>query len=262
MDPSCLQHGLTNAERNQFNKNGYIILRGILSKEQIATYIDLTMGLYDDSPFFFTDNLLDKNRAFLDLVDSPKILPKVWDLLGWNICLYHSHLSVTPFCGNKDDKSFIDWHQDFGRVNAETSECNPAPRISVKVGYFLTDTMKPRMGNLLVVPGSHLIKGKPNFKKGIQILVRAGDVCIFDRRLWHSLSWNCVEGTKRLAMFYAYSYRWMRPNDVYDADFISKVEDPIRKQLLGHCGGQAKYPFYDPDLDDVPLQMFLLKNKK
>ena len=44
-------------------------------------------------------NLLDfvgKDERFLELIDWPRTFPKVWDILGWNIQLYHSHLIVTP----------------------------------------------------------------------------------------------------------------------------------------------------------------------
>ena len=35
-------------------------------------------------------------------------------------------------------------------------ESNPRPRISLKIGYFLTDTTVEGSGNFYVIPGSHL----------------------------------------------------------------------------------------------------------
>ena len=37
-------------------------------------------------------------------------------------------------------------------------ESNPRPRISLKIGYFLTDTTVEGSGNFYVIPGSHLWK--------------------------------------------------------------------------------------------------------
>ena len=33
---------------------------------------------------------------FLELLDNPKVFPLLWDILGWNIQLYISHLIVYP----------------------------------------------------------------------------------------------------------------------------------------------------------------------
>ena len=117
------------------------------------------------------------------------------------------------------------------------------------------------MGALLVVPGSHLVKGEPDFKRGIEILAEAGDATIFDQRIWHAPGANC-SGKTRLAMFCAYSYRWMRPHDIYDEEFVNSVKDPIRKQLLGHHGSRPTgYSYYHPNLDDAPLWKFFIKHK-
>jgi hypothetical protein len=40
----------------------------------------------------------------------------------------------------------LEWHQDSGRLNVDF-ESNPRPRISLKVGYFLTDTTEVGRGN-------------------------------------------------------------------------------------------------------------------
>ena len=98
-----------------------------------------------------------KDEIFLELLDWPKTFPKVWDLLGWNIQQYHSHLTVTA--PSSPDEAEVQkrfgWHQDSGRLNIEL-EGNPRPRVSLKVGFFLTDTRTRGCANFYVVPGSHL----------------------------------------------------------------------------------------------------------
>ena len=142
MDISCLKHGLTSTERARFDKKGYLIIKNALGPDCVAKYKDIINKLYKPPGFFFLDAFIQKDRSFLDLIDNPKILPKIWGILGWNIFLQHSHCSVTPFCGSKDDKSLTQWHRDGGRIGEDV---DPFPKLSVKVGYSLTDTLKPGM---------------------------------------------------------------------------------------------------------------------
>ena len=90
----------------------------------------------------------------MDLVDWPRIFPKLWGILGWNVYVYHTHLDVTPPAAQPPARP-VAWHQDSMRVNDEI-ECHPRPRLSLKVGYYLTDVSGPDWGNTLLLPGSHL----------------------------------------------------------------------------------------------------------
>ena len=66
----------------------------------------------------------------------------MWGILGWNIYLYHSHLDVTPLENARHQEWSVAWHQDSMRVNDEI-ESNPRPRLSLKIGYYLTDVSQP-----------------------------------------------------------------------------------------------------------------------
>jgi hypothetical protein len=107
---------------------------------------------------FSSANALGLDPAVLDLIRNTRILPKVVDILGWNISLYHCHANITP--GPDANGLVVDgqgratpqlaqrpprgqektfgWHQDTSRVNIEM-DVHPGPRLSVKVAYFLTD---------------------------------------------------------------------------------------------------------------------------
>ena len=95
-------------------------------------------------------NLMDfvgKDEIFLELLDWYKTFPKVWGILGWNIQLYHSHMTVTP-PGPPDAaevKKRLGWHQDSARLNAEL-ETIPQPRISLKVGFLSDRYHRRRQG--------------------------------------------------------------------------------------------------------------------
>ena len=96
MDRSCLQYSLTDAEREHFNENGYLIIKNAVDADKVVQYTDVINKLYkNESGFYFLNTFVQK--GFLEVIDNPKILPKVWGILGWNIYLQHSHLSATPF---------------------------------------------------------------------------------------------------------------------------------------------------------------------
>ena len=152
------------------------------------------------------------------------------------------------------------WHQDSGQLNADL-ETSPRPRISLKVGYFLTDTSETGRGNLYVLPGSHLHDAFPGDdpralpEGAVAVQVPAGTAVIFDRRIWHSGSDNHWCEPRRV-LFYGYSYRWLRPRDDMDVAHYLPDCDPIRRQLLGvsATGGRG---YTSPTADDAPLKAWI-----
>ena len=274
MDPCCLDHILTESERATFERQGYLTLHGVLSARQLdhlegcADRIHarrLSEG-HPPTQSLFCPNFLPEDPEFLDLIDHPRVFPKVWGILGWNIYLYHCHLIVTPPLPRADwltdaagAKTF-GWHQDSGRVNIEI-ECRPRPRLSLKTAWFLSDCSEPNRGNFWIVPGSHVRDELPRPESGtgqpegaIPVCVPAGSVVFFDRRLWHSASPNWSSVTRKV-LFYGYGYRWIRTKDDMTVRELWPGCSPIRRQILGdgvNCNG-----FYSPTDADVPLRGWL-----
>ena len=165
MDEACLQHRLTEEERRRFDSQGFLIVPGVLPEAKVAALVEAAdridaewrpkRDLKPHQPL----NVLDAfgmDDEFLDLLDLPATFMRVVDILGWHIQLYHSHLIVTPPLpsGFEPPRPRLGWHQDSGRLNIEL-EGEPRPRVSLKVGFFLTSTLEPNRGNFHVVPGSH-----------------------------------------------------------------------------------------------------------
>src|SRR5690606_1168531 len=127
VDASCLQFALTEEERKQFDETGYLILENVLSSDQLAALTSETDRIFeqkvqdghDPRKALFYPNFIPDSDLFLDLIDHPNVLPKVWGILGWNIYLYHAHLIVTPPSGQEKNDNTFGWHQDSGRVNKE-----------------------------------------------------------------------------------------------------------------------------------------------
>ena len=201
-----------------------------------------------------------EDDALVELVDWPTTFAKVWGILGWNIYLYHSHLDVTPRESAQQQNWSVAWHQDSMRVNDEI-ESDPRPRLSVKIGYYLSDVSQPNRGNTLIVPGSHMHNdidcpqdGRANPEGAEALCVSAGSAVIIDRRIWHSRSANTSDITRKVIWF-GYAYRWLRPKDAMTVEHLYPQLDPIRRQLLGD--GQSANGVYDPTDQDVPLRTWL-----
>ncbi|MEM7130100.1 MAG: phytanoyl-CoA dioxygenase family protein [Chloroflexota bacterium] len=268
LDPTCLQYRLTNDERQQFEETGMFMVEDALSPDQVARLTKMTDGIFEckvagghgRNEKLFHPNFIPDSPLFLDLVDYERILPKVFELLGWNIYLYHAHLIVTPPSGEVANDKTYGWHQDSGRVNWEM-EYEPRPRLSLKVAYFLSDTSEPGRGNFWIVPGSHLQSeidrpptgmGQP--EGAIPVLAKPGTAVFFDRRLWHAATPNWSDITRKV-LFYGYGYRWIRTKDDMTVDHLWDSADPILRQLLGW--GVNANGFFSPSDEDVPLRGWL-----
>jgi Phytanoyl-CoA dioxygenase (PhyH) len=261
------EHLLRDDERATFERDGYLMVPGALGPTevtqllQVADVLDAEHRAAPDVTEFHTLNrhdLVGLDDAFLDLVDLPATFPKVWGILGWHIQVFHTQLLVTPPAPAHAVAGAYGWHQDNNRMNLDI-DTQPQPRISVKVGYFLTDLPAPGMGNLCVVPGSHL-RGRPAIPSGeqpeaaLEVVASAGDAIIFDRRLWHSASTN-LSSTTRVFVTVGYSHRWLRPKSDMALDELLAALSPIRRQLLGaHTSANA---WFDPTEDDVPLREWI-----
>jgi ectoine hydroxylase-related dioxygenase (phytanoyl-CoA dioxygenase family) len=273
MDPSCLTHRLTAEEATQFKRDGYFIVENALPPELIDKLVKAVdrvdkeerarMGKGPNERINHYD-FIGKDDLFLELLDWPKTFPKVWGLMGWHIQLYHTHLTVTPpepeGSTLEKDGLGLGWHQDSGRINNDFDQ-EPRPMVSLKVAFFLTDTSETGRGNFFVLPGSHLKNKFPGsdtkapIEGAVPVQVKPGSAVFFDRRIWHSASANYWH-TARKALFYGYSYRWLRPrDDMQVAHYLDRC-DPIRKQLLGvsYSGGRG---FTSPTPQDVPLKAWI-----
>jgi ectoine hydroxylase-related dioxygenase (phytanoyl-CoA dioxygenase family) len=155
---------MTAEQRAAFDRDGYLIIRGALSPDEAAAAREAIDRVYaamakagslgpDGSMHLLS--AVTNCQEVTNLIDHPATFPYVWSVLGWNIHIYHSHLDVHPPIRVPAPIRF-EWHQDGGRQNREI-ETTPRPRLSVKLGYWLSDVSEPGRGNLKVVPGSHVV---------------------------------------------------------------------------------------------------------
>lgn len=274
MDADGLKHCLTEQERSRFDRLGYFIVENALPQDLLKDLSDAADRVHERKranglgphDVLFLPNFLPEDEIFLKLLDWPPIFPKVWGILGWNIYLYHAHLGVAPppDPAKKTEKKRLGWHQDSGRVNQDI-ECVPRPRLSLKVGYLLSDASESGRANMYVLPGSHLMNDlrfpedeSSDPPGAVPVCAPAGSAVLFDRRLWHAASPNASTVTRKFIV-YGYGYRWLRTKDDMTVQHYLEKLDPIQRQILGD--GLNANGHFTPQEDDVPLRSWLRQHQ-
>jgi hypothetical protein len=264
------------AERERFDRDGYLIIRGALAADEVRRYAGaldrayaaaVAAGRVPDGAAMHQLSAVANCPEAAALLDHPATFSYVWSLLGWNIHVYHSHLDVHPPLRGPRPFRF-EWHQDGGRQNREL-ETAPRPRLSVKLAYWLSDVSGPGRGNLKIVPGSHLanwIPGPPRRDVewpdpdgAVELTPAAGDVVLFDRRLWHARSGNHSPHTRK-AMFFGYTLRWIAIRDENDGIWPSGWAgrlSPVQRQLLGGLADAGGDHAWGHDPAGTPLYRWL-----
>jgi ectoine hydroxylase-related dioxygenase (phytanoyl-CoA dioxygenase family) len=245
------------ALRRRLDCDGLVLLEDALDAERVARLTSAVDRIWRERGGGSALHLLGFvgfDESFVELVDHPAALPLVCEVLGCNVFVYHCHLDVHPPLQRRPAPV---WHQDGGRQNVELDA--PRPQLSLKVAYFLTDVDEPEQGAMWLIRGSHRRDWLERPQNGSirppdaePLLVRAGTIVVFDRRLWHARGDNLSCRTRK-ALFYAYTHRWIRPRDELlgvDDDLLAR-QDPVRRQLLG--AGTGPIGYWIPTDDDVPL---------
>ena len=270
LNTDCLQYCMTEQQRFFFDQQGYLVVPDVLDTpmlDRLLAAADRVDAQERASKGIKAGAMMTKFRTiveddiFLELLDCPKTLPLVWDILGWNIQHYISHLIYyPPEARETADLKPGGWHQDGGRPVPEMER--PQPRLSLKVAFWLSDVSEIENGGIRIIPGSHKLDRPPDLEREdeiLQVTTKAGTAVLFDRRMWHSRGTNISDVTRKV-LFLGYSYRWLRGLDynVIPDEILEKC-DPIRRQMLGD--GVDVKGWWQPTDADVPLKTWIAEHK-
>jgi ectoine hydroxylase-related dioxygenase (phytanoyl-CoA dioxygenase family) len=223
----------------QIKKNGYCILHQALSQTQVNDFLNKIKKLYEetkneicqDVPYLNTNqpniyNLQNKDVNFIKLLfDNKEIENILIDCLNdkWykQIPQDQPNYIIRSF-GARSSNSSLPLHIDsFIPYQGEET-------IAVQVAIVLED-MSIENGCTVAIPGSHQT-GKyadnTKFNEAIPLLLKAGDIAIWDSRIWHGTTDNKTEGT-RWAIIATFTRWWIKQH----FDITKALPENIKKQL-------------------------------
>lgn len=255
---------LTAEQRRQWDEDGYLVIEGALSDDEVAFFNDEldrirlepgwepdrnVLGHYawvpqaattDPEGFMDRRDLLGYGQHFVDLIDRPGIFELVLDLMGPHLMLSMSQAIVR----SSTDQFSGYTHTDGGEGLREIRVTPDSHPIAMKAMYLLTDVDGPDSGGFTVFPGSHrraipwrepASRPHPHADGAQQLLGRAGDCYLFPHALWHGPAPN-KSGRARKTLLYNYCQMFVRS---YDHELTPEVEGaltPRQRRLLGDLG--------------------------
>jgi ectoine hydroxylase-related dioxygenase (phytanoyl-CoA dioxygenase family) len=239
-------------QRRSFEEDGFLIVRGALTAEQLADVREaadrvagsfLTKPPIDDKPAY---NYLDerpgllREKALFALVSHSSTVSLIVQLLGPNIHL-HSTALICKRPSPAAPVSRFGWHRDI-RIPRDLGHA-ALPRVGIKVCYCLTDFHEPQSGMTLLARGSHRRTAPLAVRQGevdpsdlevCDLRLDAGDAFLFENRLFHTAAPN-RSGRCSKVVLYGYSYRWMKTETYLEIPDEARLAgaDPVTRQLMG-----------------------------
>lgn len=269
-------HVLTAAERADFfDHKGYLVVPDALSPElveRVKAAVDrlAAEGAAAGQPARNVADILGRDDAFLELIDCPRVFPKLWGILGWNIWVQHSHLVVTPPAAPAQNAASAPfrygWHRDGGALNRDVQLTAP---LLVKVGFYLSDVGEDGGPTLMLEtadPHAPIPASTDRPANVRPLVVKAGTAVLFGNRCIHSLKSPNTSRETRRAVFLQYGYRWIHSLDRSTVEHLADRVSPVRKQLLGltttfttasYKGSEGRSGRFVPSEEDVPLLPYL-----
>ena len=255
---------LTEAQRIQWETDGYIVLEGALNPDEVEFFSneldevrkkpgyeprpgELPRGHYgwvnhadDLNPDGFMDrrDLLPYHKAFRDLIDKPEVFDLVVDIMGPYILFSMSQAIVRASTDTFPGYTHTDGGEGLRRIRvSETSR-----PLAMKAMYLLSDVEGHEAGNFTVFPGSHLRRFPednseltPHTPGAVQLEGKAGDCYLFSHSLWHGPAPN-HSGQGRKTMLYNYCQMFVRSYDLGQVPDLAKDCTLRQRRLLGDLG--------------------------
>lgn len=212
-------------DKQFLDKQGYLMLPGLIPQNKVAAYLDLVERRFAEegdqagSEFKMEPNTrrlancVDKGELFVEAIQNPTVLEAMAVVLGLDFKL--SSLNVRS--ANPHSASGQPLHADSGALPDDRGYwvCN---------SVWILDDFTPHNGALRIVPGSHRwgCLPEPGAKVEGEMLVTApaGTVVIMNAHLWHGGTDNRTDHPRRAMHVYytrgdkpqqQYQKQWLRP---------------------------------------------------
>lgn len=205
-----LRSGPAPAPVDQLQSDGYVVLEGVFSDEEVAALCADVERVFDEYPpdergdtpeesAPFRYEMLNRSAVVQQAIANPRILEVIEPLLGED-CHVIANTAWWQPPGNNDHLGRF-WHIDGGPhvprdPGIPWDERIPYPVFAVAAHLYLWDCPL-EAGPTGVIPGSHTSGQAPpmrqladddlswNGRKVVPIVARAGDVALFSSDIWH-----------------------------------------------------------------------------
>ena len=251
---------LTEDMRRDWVEKGYIHLKGALTREQAATYLEAADGVIEqyredkpdvrDKAAFTIIQTVEQSPAFDSLIDHPGSFGVILDLMG----PYLQVMGTQIYVRYPKEDMLSGWHTDAGPSLRDIRVEPDSRPLNFKIQYFLTDILEEDRANFCLVPGSHREYfpdgglGKDEWPDGgIQIIAEAGDAAIFPHNLWHGVAPQKGDSVRRSVTF-RYGQMWCRPYDYEKApaEILDRMT-PRQRRMMGDMGpGYTATDYFKP----------------
>ena len=249
--------GFTAESWAQFEDLGYLVFEDAIPPDQVAALSEAIDRLaaadprHDPAKHFSRQNIVEHDPAFAALIDHPRHIGFAYDLYGELTKLHLSNCMLRPRGGWHNL-----WHPDGARA-LPYQVFAPRLPLQTKVSYWLTDVPEPRMGNLVVMPGSHRDQYFDSYDTHESVpgeyifCPKAGTMTIMNASLWHRVEPN-ESDVVRKNVFLTYSPAWLVSEDRHTND-SEWLETLTREQRILMRSYSHPYNNQKPPPEDTPL---------
>jgi hypothetical protein len=230
---------------------GYSVIRGGIAAEEVETLLarmrelnaDRAQSGDDDQPFLNRghDTLYNLQREHVEFsrvfTGNPLLMRILVGLLNdsWyrQIPPDQPNFILRALAGRSSGARAMPLHID-SFVPSSGKHC-----IACQVAIVLED-QTPQRGCTVLVPGSHLSDSYADqsaMSDAITVATRAGDIVIWDSRIWHGALGNST-GASRWSLIATFVRWWMKQNFDITGTLPERIYDALtddEKAVLGYC---------------------------
>ena len=249
--------GFTRAQREQFDREGYLHLPGALSNDEVDAYLEAIDRIaerdekFAPDKFFAREHIVERDPLFTALIDHPRHVGFAYDFFGELLKLHISQFFLRPRGGG-----YNKWHPDGARA-VPYGVFSPLLPMQIKFAYWLTDIPQAKMGNLVVRPGSQhqqYFDGydtEDSYPDEHIVCAAKGTMTIINGNIWHRVE-NNDSDVVRKNIFIAYCPSWIVAADHLrsNPDWLATLN---REQRIIMRDYDYAYDHTKPPAKDFPL---------
>ncbi|MET7900678.1 phytanoyl-CoA dioxygenase family protein [Streptomyces sp. NPDC005355] len=266
---------LSDADRYSYQKNGYLLLRGLFDSAAVRRGRELVRAAHEGStPSIaahesFTDrphtvrvrDAIAHHPGLAEFLDHPGLIGPLVSVLGLSVQV----LGTEIFVRAQHDAPLESWHTDGGEHLQRIRLAAESASLQVKAQVFLSDASEDDCGNFLLIPGSHRRMPKKTiptcyieelnepFERGelpddaVTVHAAPGDVLLFPYSLWHAVARNTRR--PRETFIFRYGQLWHRPHDYLQQppEVLANMSPRLRRMFGDFGADPHPTEFYKPN---------------